>query len=235
MKKRFIVLAALLGALIAFMPRIPLSWVGPHILPANAGQNIDYSGTIWDGQMTGLDIVGTANFTLSPKDIFSGEPLSFKTQSPIMQMSGQASKSKLRDFRFFSGQFSSLPTRDGRLKDLKGQVTATISELNYDGSCVSAAGQMATDFLTRNEWRWQWRGPKLAGPISCEEGDVVVRLSGSENRQTVRADLRLAKDGGYRADITVQTNQPEAGVVLPLYGFEQVGREYKLTEQGQWR
>jgi len=235
MKKRIVVLATLLGGLIALVPRIPLAWVGPHVILATSGQDIHYSGTIWNGQVTGLDFIGAVNFKLAPSKLFAGLPLTFQTQSPIMQISGQASKAELKNFRFYSGQFSSLPTRDGRLRELDGQVNISVSKALYDGTCVSAAGQASTDFLSRNEARWQWRGPELAGPVSCEDGDVIVRLSGSDNNQTVRADLRIAVDGGYRADISVQTNQPEAGIVLPLYGFELLGREYKLTEQGQWR
>jgi len=167
--------------------------------------------------------------------ITRGLPLRFKTQSTAMSVSGQASREQLKDIRF-SGILAKLPTRDGRLKELAGQVDIRVSDLQIkDGECASATGQVSTDFLTLNQARWQWRGPKLAGPISCEGGDLLVNLTGQENRQSIRSDLRLSKDGSYTANITVQTDQPEAGVVLPLYGFEAVGRDYKLTEQGKWR
>ena len=235
MRKRYILLG-LLGAAGAVISQFPLSWIAPSFMPKGLGQNIQYSGTVWNGQVRGLEFVGLANFKLNPKAIITGGlPLSFTTQSPAMSISGKASKKQLKDLRF-SGTLAKLPTRDGRLKELAGHVDIRISDLQIkDNGCASAAGQMSTDFLSLNEARWQWRGPKLAGPISCEGGDLLVTLTGQENRQIIRADLRLSKDGSYAANITVQTNQPEAGVVLPLYGFEKQGRDYKLTEQGQWR
>jgi len=235
MKKRFIVLALVIGGSFAALSQLPLAWVAPYVMPSQIGQNIRYSGTVWDGAISEIDYLGTAQFQLSPKTFFSGGlPLTFHTRSPAMHLSGQASKTRLQDISFI-GQLAQLPTRDGRLKDLKGSVVINVSELLVGEGCLSATGIATTDFLTQNKARWYWQGPKLSGPISCEEGDLIVELSGNESRQRIQADLRLSKDGSYRADISVQTNQKEASVVLPLYGFEQVGREYKLTEQGQWR
>ena len=235
MRKRYI-LFAVLGAGAAVLSQLPLTWVAPPFMPKGIGQDIQYSGTVWDGRVTGLDYVGAINFQLNPKAIMTRRiPLSFNTQSPAMTISGQASQKQLKNIRF-NGILAKLPTRDGRLKELTGQVDIQISDMKInDSGCASASGQISTDFLALNQSRWQWRGPKLLGPISCEGGDLIAKLAGQENGQVIRADLRLTQDGSYAANITVQTNQPEAGVVLPLYGFEAVGREYKLTEQGQWR
>jgi len=221
---------------IAMVLQLPLAWVAPYFLPQGLGQNIHYSGTIWNGQVRGLDYVGVVNFQVSPKALVTGGlPLSFVTQSPAMTISGEVSRRQFRDIRF-SGMLAKLPTRDGRLKELAGQVIIRVNELQIEGdNCTFATGEVSTDFLTLNRSRWQWKGPTLTGPISCEGGNLLVNLLGRENRQIIRADLRLSKDGSYGANITVQTDQTEAGVVLPLYGFEKQGREYKLTEQGQWR
>ena len=235
MRKRYILLVSL-GAFTALLSQLPLAWIAPHIIADGLGKNIHYSGTIWNGQIKGLDVVGQTTFQFRPTSILKGGlPLKFASQSTAMTLSGRASRNTIKDVRF-SGVLAKLPTRDGRLKELAGQVDILVSEIQIkDETCGSAQGQVSTDFLSLNRARWQWQGPKLSGPISCEDGDVIVNLSGRENRQTIRADLRLSKDGSYGANITVQTNQPEAGVVLPLYGFEQQGRDYKLTEQGQWR
>ena len=236
MRKRYIFLAGL-GAVAALTSQLPLSWVAPSFIPPEGlGQNIQYSGTVWNGRVSGLDYLGAANFKLSPKAFITEElPLSFTTHSSAMTLSGQASRNQLKDVRF-NGTLAKLPTRDGRLKELAGQVNIRVSDLKLqDGGCAAATGQSSTDFLTANLSRWQWRGPRLAGPISCEGGDLIANLSGQENGQIIRADLRLSPDGRDAANVTVKTDQAEAGVVLPLYGFEATGREYKLTEQGQWR
>lgn len=235
MRKRYLVLAVLIGALFALISKLPLGWVAPLFMPVEAGSNLRYSGTIWKGQISGIDYAGRAQFKLAPKALLSGGlPLSFKTASPALTMSGQASGRKLEDFRF-SGQLAHLPTRDGRLKELAGQVNFTIFKMEFDENCLEGAGRANTDFLTRNRGRWQWAGPVLSGPISCEGGELIVNLSGSEDNQTIRADMRLSPNGSYSADISVRTRQPEAGVVLPLYGFTSANGEFRLTERGQWR
>ena len=235
MRKRYFVLAVLFGALFAFISKLPLGWVAPHFMPQQAGKNLRYSGTIWNGQITGIDYLGRAQFKLALKALLTGGlPLSFNTASPAITMSGQGSAKKLSDLRF-AGQLAQLPTRDGRLKDLAGQVNFTVSEMEFGETCQSASGRAMTDFLGRNRALWQWAGPVLSGPISCEGGDLIVNLAGSEADQTIRADLRLSPNGSYSAAISVQTRQPEAGVVLPLYGFEAVNGEFRLTERGQWR
>ena len=235
MRKRYIFLSGL-GMIAGLISQLPLSWVAPRILPDGLGDNVAYSGTVWAGQVRGLDYMGTASFQLQPKKIGSGGlPLTFTSQSPAMSISGQASRKIFKDIRFL-GTLAKLPTRDGRLKQLAGQVNIQLRNIQIkDDNCVFAEGEISTDFLALNRSRWQWQGPILSGPISCEDGDLLVNLSGQENRQIIRADLRLSHNGRYSANISVQTDQAEAGVVLPLYGFEKQGRQFKLTEQGQWR
>ena len=222
--------------MVGFVSQFPLSWVAPYFLPVGLGKTVSYSGTVWTGQARGLDYIGTANFQLQPKKLVSGGlPLTFTSQSPAMFISGQASRKTFKDIQF-SGTLAKLPTRDGRLKELAGQVNIQLGEMQIKGDdCISAQGQISTDFLTLNRSRWQWQGPTLSGPISCEGGDLLVNLSGRENQQIIRADLRLSQNGSYSANISVETDQAEAGVVLPLYGFEKQDRQFKLTEQGQWR
>lgn len=235
MRKRYLFLTCL-GMAAGLTSQLPLSWVAPYFLPDSLGQTVSYSGTVWGGQVRGLDYIGTANFKLSPKALFHGGlPMTFASQSSAMSIFGNASRTKLKDIQF-SGILAKLPTRDGRLKELAGQVNIRIDELEIENNtCTFASGQVSTDFLALNQARWQWQGPTLAGPISCEDGDMLAELSGRENRQIIRTKLRLSPNGNYAADITVQTDQAEAGVVLPLYGFEKQGRQFKLTEQGQWR
>ena len=235
MRKRYLVLAVLIGALYALISKLPLGWIAPPFMPKEAGENLHYSGTIWQGQVTGLDYIGRAQFKLSPKAFISGGlPLNFKTVSSAIDMSGQASLTKLKDFRF-AGRLSQLPIRDGRLNNLTGNFNALVQNMKFGQDCQSANGRVNTDFLKRNQAIWQWTGPVLAGPLSCEGGDLIVNLSGSEANQTIRADLRLSPKGSYIAEISVQTRQAEAGVLLPIYGFEAVNGEFRLTERGQWR
>ena len=235
MKKRIIGLLCIGAAIFGVITQLPLAWVAPHVMPDSLGTDIRYSGTIWDGNINGLYIVGNTRFQLNSKSLFSSDlPLSFQTSSPVMQLSGQASRYNIKGLNF-SGQLAGLPTSDGRLKNLAGSVNVEVSELKFNRTCSSANGEASTDILSLNQARWQWKGPFLSGPLKCEDGDIIAELSGAENGQAIQAILRLKIDGAYRADFSVRTSQPEAGIVLPLYGFEKRGGEFHLTEQGKWR
>ena len=235
MKKIPLVLIFVCGASFGLIRQLPLAWAAPHIMPNGLGTNIQYSGTVWNGKISGLDFIGAAQFKLNPKSVITdGLPLSFQTSSGAMQISGKASRNQILGLNF-TGQLAKLPTTDGRLKELAGDVNIQIENMKFDKNCVSANGQANTNFLSLNKARWQWQGPVISGPLSCENGDLFARLSGTENGQTIKADLRIAPNGAYRADISVRTTQPEAGVILPLYGFEKKNSEFKLTEQGKWR
>lgn len=235
MKKRSFILVILLGAALGVITRLPLAWVAPHIMPDGLGDNINYSGTLWRGKITGLDFIGAAQYKFNPRRVMKGGlPLSFQTASEAMKISGKASRNKIIGLNFI-GQLANLPTTDGRLKGLTGDVNIQITALKFDKDCESATGKASTDFLSRNKARWQWQGPVLSGPVSCEHGDLIANLTGAENGQTVRADLRILTNGAYRADISVKTSLTEAAIVLPLYGFEKRNGEFKLTEQGKWR
>ena len=235
MKKRSLVLVSLVGALIGLSVQPPLAWIAPHVMPKVIGENIRYSGTLWNGAVSGIDYLGTVKFKFDPMVwVKGGLPLSFQTLSSAMQISGKASITKIEDLQF-TGQLAGLPTTDGRLKELLGEVNIQIAELTFGKDCQSATGQAGTDFLSRNSARWQWQGPVLSGPIICENGDLIANLSGADSQQTLNADLRIEPNGSYRADISVRTPQPEAGLVLPLYGFEKRNGEFRLTEQGKWR
>lgn len=235
MKKRFIGAISLFAMMFGIVSQLPLAWVAPHVISNAMGPNVSYSGTVWNGYVRGIDFVGNANFKLKAKALFSSElPLSFQTSSSVMKLSGKASRSWIKDLKF-SGQLARLPTTDGRLKELSGEINVQVLELNYDDKCISVKGQASTDFLQRNRQRWQWQGPFLKGPMSCDNGDLIVKLAGAENGQNIQANLRIAVEGAYRADFVVQTSEVAAGVVLPLFGFEKRGREFHLTEQGKWR
>ena len=116
MKKRAFVLMTVLGVSLGITTQLPLAWIAPHIMPDGLGTNIQYSGTVWNGKVSGLDFIGDAQFKLNPKLIVKGGlPLSFQTSSDAMQISGKASRNQIAGFNFM-GQLAKLPTRDGRLK-----------------------------------------------------------------------------------------------------------------------
>jgi len=176
-------------------------------------------------------VFGTANLDIHPFSqrvrLQAGKGLNF--------LSGDAGRRDAKEIDLHLN-LADLPVTDGRLQGLRGELTAQISQMTYDSTgCLSATGEASTDVLQRNGGSIEWTGPRLEGPISCENGVFIADLSGRDAQQTVSARVQLASDGTYRADITARTNRPEADAVLPLFGFTRSGRDFKLTEQGKWR
>lgn len=227
--------------LFAFMP---LSWLGPHYVPDNLTTvATQYSGTIWAGGVTNLRDFDAVDFRLKPfSALKGGYPLTVTLRAPGLKASALASSKKARDVSF-QMNIANLPLPDPRLKSLAGQVTARIDDMRWkkEGLCDVFQGTVRTDILTRNRALFQWEGPVLAGPVSChEEGDYVFDLSGQDETQAITARITVSPTGQYLSDIKVETGDQDAAQILPLFGFEALGREnnrnvFRLKEQGNWR
>ena len=225
---------ALLSGLVAIVAFFPMSWAAGWVLPdsvKSAAPDLTLRGTIWQGSVSGLPIFGMANLDIAP------------LKRAVKVQGGQArnyasgtltpTKASNLDLRL---DLASIPFTDGRLQGLQGDFTAEISEAQYkDQICQSAVGTASTDVLKRNGGKIDWTGPELTGPIRCEDGALIIDLSGQDAQQSIAALIKLAPNGSYRAEITVQTNRVEADAILPLFGFSRSGQSFKLIEQGNWR
>jgi len=228
------VIPALLSGLVAIVAFFPMSWAAGWVLPdsvKSVAPDLTVRGTIWQGSLSSLPIFGTANLDIAPQN----RTLKFQAGQDRNYASGTLSPTEAKnlDLRL---DLASIPFTDGRLQGLLGNFTAEISEAQYnDQGCQSAVGKARTDVLMRNGGKIDWTGPELTGPIRCEDGALIVDLSGRDAQQSIAALIKLAPNGSYRADITVQTNRVEADAILPLFGFSRSGQSFKLIEQGNWR
>lgn len=198
------------------------------------------SGTLWRGTVKGLEPVGTLRFSVSPLQKLKGGPLlSFSSNSRAITAQGKAHMSGVYDVRA-SGNLAWILPKDRRFGGIQGGFDLTFETLDFDGQrfekgCEAAKGEFATDVLQRNHSIWFWKGPKLSGPISCDNGNLVTDLTGVEDGQDISVRVKMQADGIYSADIQVITNTQGANAVLSLYGFTKSGRIYSLTETGKWR
>ena len=226
MKRRGLILIAVLAGLFALIRSFPLSWAASAAPEFGA----TYSGTIWNGQVRDIPLLGQLNVKgrLFGANIDSGA-------GPVT-LRGDVSPGGVKDL-ILSMPIASLPMNDQRLAGLDGRFSLTIDEATIqDGACVSATGRASTNVLAANQARFDWAGPDLSGPIDCVDGDLRVQLSGEDATQRVEAIVVTGLDGVYRADISVRTNDLAAGNVLALFGFTPDGADgYALNEQGRWR
>ena len=227
--RTMLVLATLLGAFGGITTQAPLSWVTGERL-ALADPDAQALGTIWDGSIAHIDGLPPVRTRLEGRQVI------LTASGPQLDMQGIAAPGRLSDIAL-SLPVASLARFDPRLSGLGGDVSLTVDELIFDGArCASASGQASTDVLAVNTTSWRWQGPPLSGPISCEEGDVLIAMDGQDASGSVEARIRISPAGPYRTEVTVQTSDPAAGAVLPLFGFDASGtNRWRLNESGAWQ
>lgn len=217
---------AVLAGLASLIRYFPLSWAGTA-LPSGVGT---YSGTIWNGQVSNVPLLGAVSVNGS----LGGMQL--QTPPGEVTFSGDVTPNGVTDL-VLSMPIARLPMSDTRLEGLAGRMSLQIDEaVIKDGACVSATGRASSDVLAANRGRFQWAGPELSGPVDCIDGRLRVQLSGEDAGQAVAATITTGLDGIYRSEISVTTIDAAAGNVLTLFGFNpaDAGR-YTLSEQGRWR
>ena len=228
------VLPALLSGVAAMVACLPLGWAASWVLPDSVktlAPDLEMTGTVWRGTVSGLPLLGTANVETSP----FARRAAFEAGEGRNFVSGVLPPSEAKDVTIRM-DVSTIPFTDGRLRGLRGDFTAQISEIILaDQACASAIGTAKTDVLQRNGGTVQWTGPELSGPIQCEDGALVANMSGQDAQQKIIAVITIMPNGTYRAEVDVRTARPEADAVLPLFGFSRAGQSFVLTEQGKWR
>lgn len=233
MGKRHYIAAGLLALTAALISRFPASWAAQLAAP---DVNASYGGTIWDGHIRGLNGLPPVAFRLSPKAALTQDPLlTFWGHGNGISINGTASHAAIQSLSL-TGQASFLTQMDSRLLGLSGDFSVTAKHIGFDASCeADTAGTLITDILANNTQRLGWTGPHLTGPLRCEGGDLTASLSGNSPGQALEATLKVITNGTFQIRAIVNSNHPKAALVLPLYGLEQRGERFTMTEAGKWR
>jgi len=227
--KRLVVILAALCLILGALSRLPLAWfVGDDL--STLDPDARAIGTLWNGAVIGIDGLPPIQTSLS------GTSMALTADGPTLRLDGTARTSGLTNTTL-STPIRSLARFDPRLSGLAGQASFTLDSLTIDdGQCVSAVGTASTDVLAANATRWGWQGPTLSGPITCENGQIVIDLGGEQSGQSATVRLSLDLSGPYRTDITLDTQDPAASAILPLFGFERAGNtSWRISEAGSWQ
>ena len=226
---RITLAAGVLGLLLGLLTRIPLAWVlGGSLSGFDA--NARAVGTVWNGAVVGIDGLPPIQTRLR------GTEVELTADGPTLTLRARAGRSSLSDVALTS-PIAALARFDPRLAGLDGEAAITLERVEFaQGRCTAAIGTAATDVLASNAARWSWQGPKLSGPVTCEEGEVVLSLEGEDATQAATARLQIDPAGPYRTEVGLSTDEPGAGLVLPLFGFEPAGaNRWRLSESGSWQ
>lgn len=233
-----------LGALIALLTCFPLSWVGPKVLPQTLMlENTRFKGTVWKGFVEPLRDLDSVAYSLHPLKFFSAQPpIKARLNATGLNVDGLLSRSRAQDVSM-QINVSALPIPDPRLRGLAGRVDIRVIKAQWDasGECRNISGHVRTDVLLRNRGLFNWTGPELRGPISCgDDGQYQFTLTGRDDVQKINAFISISSDGQYKTDMSVITQNAEAALALPLFGFVEKSRnsdglEFGLVEQGRWR
>ena len=235
MRKRWIILAGLVVVAGAVISQFPLSAIGPKI--DIGGKTPSYSGTIWKGYMSGTD-AGVLELDTSLGRLFSGKnPVHVSGGPEGLSIHAEAGLSGLRAIKL-EGTMRALALRDPRVGAVNGNFSLDVPDMKVLKQCDYAEGTAWTDFLSQNQATLRWQGPALEGPVRCEEGNIIMELSGQDEMSEINANVTIDMTGSYRADIAVKINRSVerfAAPTLTRYGFYKDGEVYKLTEQGKWQ
>ena len=187
-------------------------------------------GSVWNGGVSdiryGIQDVGDAEISsdwlslltarLSSQVRLVGSGLNGRA-TVIVPLGGGVRIERLRVL----GSTEDLVNITAEVRNLAGEFTLDLREaVIKNNDCQSAQGTVWTDILTRMERRYGWVGPELAGPVTCENGDLVLMLNGRNAiGEDVSARLVIGLDGmgSFTADVT--TTEQETRQVLTLLGF----------------
>ena len=176
-----------------------------------------------------------SQFRINPLSLVGGTGLKLNVSAPGSIVKGTAGRNQLKDVKA-NINVGSLPITDKRLQGVQGQVNAKLDHLKISESCKQAKGEIKTNILAVNQAQWQWEGPVLSGPISCEDGRLLINLKGAnEVLDVIAAKIYLSVDRQYEADILmdVQAGAPaNSAIVAAFLGFQEVPQGYRLYQKG---
>lgn len=238
MKRLLFIVVFVFSFAVALVAAVPLSFV--MRVSGIAAGNVSWQqarGTVWNGQVTGLEVegqpAGTLSLTLRPADILRAElGHDLIWSGPAGRGAAQVSLSpdaiSVRNGRAEVAVDTSRVS--SRLPQHEAVLQITGANMSFRGTdCISGDGKVATKGLSGISTGYGMNWPELSGVVRCNAGEVLVDLSGTADDGAsiqVTASLR----GGGRMELT---NVPETHAqALLLAGFTNQSGTYVFTEPG---
>ena len=177
------------------------------------------AGTIWSGDLAGVSLrgqpLGRVTFQARPGALISGR------MAYDVAVSGEIGQGRaiviagldMRGVEDLVGDINvqALRRLDPRLRRVPARISLSIREIHLTGvgDCQAASGGLRTDLLARLGERWRWAGPALVGRVTCEGGDLMVRLDSAEGEDIIQARLQVNPARlEYALRASVETSNP---------------------------
>jgi len=218
-------IAGLAAVLAATVPmRLALSWLGADQSGVSAAE---VSGSIWSGRLKAAQYrgipLGDVEASLDPLALIAG------TRRVTVQ--GTLGKATL-----VQGTLRGFETADAAIEierlhpalPLAGRLRVEQATLLFSGGrCLRAEGRIATDVLQR-----AFRGPDVAGTLSCAGDAAVARLDRRLDDVQVSIAIRVDAGGRYEAETRIISANPMVRSALALAGFAESGDGFVRSDEG---
>jgi|GEM_PF-2106920 len=197
-------------------------------------------GTLWRGRLTGVHwrdtYVGDAVMRPLPFSMLLGRlSLDMTLEGGLVAGRGIVSR----------GIFAPLTIRDAEITadlaalpvmvKLTGHIQASLAEVALGPrGCLRAKGRLSTDALTHGFVDTPWRGPVISGEVTCEDGALLLPLSGTDGVQKVGVLMKVRPDRSFDVRVELDTADPAMTQLLPVLGFRRDGGALVLKQEGRW-
>lgn len=240
MSWRHLALSAIAMLTVALVALMPMRFA--HIMSGEAlGEGISTYGRIWDGRLYNV-AVGRARFEridggLRPLSLLTGQAVfDWTLADPEARGEGEA----------FAG-FSEHGVRNASLTTtLRGlglpmaaldpaeAVSLDIEQLTFSANgCRDASGTLRTAALVGFAAPYDVRAPMLEGPLGCNQGNLVVDLSGETPDMALTLTVSLSPSGLYRWAAEARLPNQSLTPVFSASGFTQDGDIWHARGEGQ--
>jgi len=232
-------IAVFASTLIVFLvASLPMSIIGWASIPVSYSRA---EGTLWNGALRDVtwqgQSLGDAHIIFRPAALLLGRlsfALDIQGRGPLtghgVITRGFGGSIAIRDASFWA-DVARMPT----LLPLSGFVAVDIKSLKLDrNGCHEAIARVETNTLQRGPGGLNWTGPVLSGQAQCEDGSLVLPLTGAQGPDRIAVTFIADRGSAYTVDITVETPDPAVMSALSALGFTPAGGGFTLRQTGRW-
>ena len=202
------------------------------------------SGTIWGGEIEALhfnghylgklrqrtSLLGLLTAKISSRYSLTGGPALSSGQITVTPWGSVGVKNT--QIQLDLARFN---IRDAFDAPMRGLLEIRIKELKFaNNKCEQAEFEIWTNALLNSATRYGGQGFDLSGQGRCEDGTLIVPLSGRGPNEAVYLDVEVDAAFNYEARVRVQSQTADLIAALKLYGFDTQGEDLVLIQRGNF-